>query len=115
MSGESVKAPTGTRDVLPPESARWEALIARFAQAADRAGYGLIQGPMFEDVEVYQRVGEATDVVRKEMYVFDDRGGRTLALRPEGTAGIVRAFIQHHPPVPWKVKVPDWRPNGWRR
>jgi histidyl-tRNA synthetase len=103
MSGEPVKAPTGTRDVLPPESARWQALIARFAQAVDRAGYGLVQGPMFEDVEVYQRVGEGTDVVRKEMYVFEDRGGRTLALRPEGTAGVVRAFVQHHPLTPWKV------------
>ena len=100
---EPVKAPTGTRDVLPPESARWQALIARFAGAADAAGYGLIQGPMFEDIDVYKRVGESTDVVRKEMYDFQDKGGRTLALRPEGTAGVVRAFVQHHPQTPWKV------------
>src|SRR3954469_5099601 len=108
---EPVKAPTGTRDVLPPESARWEALIARFAQAVDAAGYGLVQGPMFEDLDVYQRVGESTDVVRKEMYVFEDRGGRTLALRPEGTAGVVRAFVQHHPQTPWKVwyAAPNFR------
>jgi histidyl-tRNA synthetase len=103
MSGEPGKAPTGTRDILPPESARWEALIAAFAQTVGRAGYGLVQGPMFEDVGVYQRVGESTDVVKKEMYVFEDRGGRTMALRPEGTAGVVRAFVQHHPPTPWKV------------
>jgi histidyl-tRNA synthetase len=111
MSGEPSKAPTGTRDVLPPESARWEALLARFAPAVERAGYGLIQGPMFEELDVYQRVGESTDIVRKEMYVFEDRGGRTLALRPEGTAGVVRAFIQHHPPTPWKVwyAAPNFR------
>jgi histidyl-tRNA synthetase len=111
MSGEPAKAPTGTRDVLPPESARWEALLARFAATVERAGYGLIQGPMFEDLDVYQRVGESTDIVRKEMYVFEDRGGRTLALRPEGTAGVVRAFIQHHPPTPWKVwyAAPNFR------
>lgn len=100
---EQVKAPTGTRDVLPPESARWEALIARFAQTAGRAGYGLIQGPMFEDINVFQRLGEGTEVVRKEMYDFEDKGGRRIALRPEGTAGVVRAFVQHHPPTPWKV------------
>jgi histidyl-tRNA synthetase len=100
---EPLKAPTGTRDVLPPESARWQALIARFAQTVTAAGYGLIQGPMFEDLEVYRRVGDSTDIVRKEMYVFEDRGNRSLALRPEGTAGVVRAFVQHHPPTPWKV------------
>src|SRR5437868_4234433 len=108
---EPVKAPTGARVGLPTGSARWEARIARFAQAVDAAGYGLVQGPMFEDLDVYQRVGESTDVVRKEMYVFEDRGGRTLALRPEGTAGVVRAFIQHHPQTPWKVwyAAPNFR------
>ena len=106
-----MKAPTGTRDVLPPESARWAALIARFARAADAAGYGLVQSPMFEDVGVYQRVGESTDIVRKEMYVFTDRGDRQLALRPEGTAGVARAYIQHRPPTPWKVwyAAPNFR------
>ena len=106
MSPEQVQvqAPTGTRDVLPPESSRWTALIARFATLASGAGYGLIQGPMFEDIEVFKRVGEATDVVKKEMYDFEDKGGRHLALRPEGTAGVVRAFVQHRPAtVPWKV------------
>ncbi|HYF47601.1 MAG TPA: ATP phosphoribosyltransferase regulatory subunit, partial [Acidimicrobiales bacterium] len=105
MSPEQVQvqAPTGTRDVLPPESSRWQALIARFATLASGAGYGLIQGPMFEDIEVFKRVGEATDVVKKEMYDFEDKGGRHLALRPEGTAGVVRAFVQHRPTTPWKV------------
>ncbi|HET8929026.1 MAG TPA: histidine--tRNA ligase [Acidimicrobiales bacterium] len=93
----------GTRDVLPPESSRWEALIARFAGGVERAGYGLVQSPMFEDIGVFQRVGEGTDVVRKEMYDFHDKGDRHLALRPEGTASIVRAYVQHRPVTPWKV------------
>ena len=97
------KAPTGTRDVLPPDSARWESLLARFAKAAGAAGYGLIQSPLFEELAVFTRLGEATDVVGKEMYEFDDRGGRRVALRPEGTASVVRAFVQHRPPTPWKV------------
>ncbi|MGC1512946.1 MAG: histidine--tRNA ligase [Acidimicrobiales bacterium] len=103
MSSPSLKAPTGTRDILAPESARWKALIGLFAGQMERAGYGLVQSPMFEEVGVFQRVGEETDVVRKEMYDFEDKGGRHLALRPEGTASIVRAFVQHHPQTPWKV------------
>ena len=94
---------TGTRDVLPPESDRWAALIATFAERASRFGFDLVVTPVFEHLEVFQRVGESTDVVRKEMYEFEDKGGRRLALRPEGTAPVVRAFVQHHPPVPWKV------------
>jgi len=100
---ESFTAPKGTRDVLPPESARWQALIAEFAGRLNRAGYGLVQTPLFEDLAVFERVGESTDVVRKEMYDFEDKGGRRLALRPEGTAGVVRAFVQHRPTTPWKV------------
>ena len=97
------RTPNGTRDILPPESARWETLLARFAQTVEAAGYGLVISPMFENVEVFRRVGESTDVVRKEMYEFQDKGGRDLALRPEGTASIVRAFVQHRPPTPWKT------------
>ena len=97
------RAPKGTHDVLPPDSLRWEALIGTFAALADRAGYGLVVSPMFEDLGVFQRVGESTDVVRKEMYDFEDKGGRRIALRPEGTASVVRAFAQHRPPIPWKV------------
>jgi len=97
------RTPNGTRDILPPESARWEVLVARLAGIVGAAGYGLVLSPMFENVEVFQRVGESTDVVRKEMYQFTDKGGRELALRPEGTASIVRAFVQHRPPTPWKV------------
>ena len=97
------RAPKGTHDVLPPESARWQELIARFAEQATLAGYGLHIPPMFEHYEVFARVGESTDVVRKEMYDFEDRGGRHLALRPEGTASVVRAFVEHRPTTPWKV------------
>ena len=103
MAGE-FRAPPGTHDILPPESARWERLVARFAQRAGLAGYQLVISPLFEDLAVFQRVGEETDVVRKEMYDFLDKGGRRLALRPEGTAPVVRAFVQHRPPtLPWKT------------
>jgi len=97
------QAPKGTRDVLPPESTRWEALIARFATHVEAAGFRLILSPMFEDFDVFSRVGEGTDVVRKEMYDFVDKGDRHLALRPEGTASVVRAYVQHRPLPPWKV------------
>ncbi|WP_420620535.1 histidine--tRNA ligase [Candidatus Poriferisocius sp.] len=100
---EVFQAPKGTRDILPPESDRWQALVAVFADVFGRAGYGLVQNPMFEDIGVFQRLGEGTEVVRKEMYDFFDKGDRHLALRPEGTASVVRAFNQHRPTVPWKV------------
>ena len=100
----SFQAPTGTRDVLAPESARVEAVVGRFAHQAHLAGYDLILSPMFEDVGVFRRgVGEDSEVVTKEMYEFEDKGGRHLALRPEGTASVVRAFVQHRPQLPWKA------------
>ncbi len=103
-SSPPFQAPKGTHDVVPPESSRWEALLRMFADLVERAGYGLIQTPTFEEIGVFQRVGEGTDVVRKEMYDFTDKGGRQIALRPEGTAPVARAFIQHRPAVlPWKV------------
>jgi histidyl-tRNA synthetase len=98
-----LRAPIGTADVLPPESSQWAALVAAFAGRARRYGLDLVITPIFEHLEVFQRVGEATDVVRKEMYDFADKGGRRIALRPEGTAGVARAFAQHNPVVPWKV------------
>jgi histidyl-tRNA synthetase len=98
-----MRAPKGMLDVLPPESARWIEVVARFASRAERFGYGLLLTPILEHYEVFARVGETTDVVRKEMYDFTDRGGRRLALRPEGTAPVVRAFVQHRPSTPWKV------------
>jgi histidyl-tRNA synthetase len=100
---ETFRAPIGTQDVLPPASARWEALIATFAGLAERYGHGLVHGPMFEDVAVFARIGAGTDIVRKEMYDFRDKGNRHLALRPEATSSVVRAYVQHRPPTPWKV------------
>ena len=70
---------------------------------AERFGYGLVHGPMFEDLGVFQRLGDGTDVVRKEMYDFHDKGDRHMALRPEATASVARAYVQHRPPTPWKV------------
>ena len=100
---ETFRAPIGTQDVLPPQSARWQALVAAFAGVAGRFGYGLVHGPLFEDLGVFQRLGVGTDVVRKEMYDFRDKGDRHMALRPEATASVARAFVQHRPPTPWKV------------
>jgi histidyl-tRNA synthetase len=90
-------------DVLAPQSQRWASLIATFAAHAERAGFGLVITPLIEHLEVFLRVGESTDIVRKEMYDFEDKGGRRVAVRPEFTAGIMRAFAEHRPPVPWKA------------
>lgn len=101
---EEVRAPIGTRDVLWPESYRWERVISHFAAEAQRAGFGLVLNPMFESARVFRRgIGPDNDVVGKEMYEFEDRGGRRLALRPEGTASLVRTFVQHRPNLPWKA------------
>lgn len=100
---EVYRAPVGTHDLLPPESHRFQQIVATFAERAGRYGFGLVVTPVFEHLEVFQRVGDSTDVVRKEMYDFTDRGGRHLALRPEGTAPVVRAFVQHRPTPPWKA------------
>jgi len=97
------RAPKGVRDVLPPESDRWIEVVALFAERARRFGYGLVLTPMFEHWEVFARLGETTDVVTKEMYDFVDKGNRRLALRPDGTAGVVRAYVEHRPAAPWKV------------
>ncbi|HEX5366307.1 MAG TPA: ATP phosphoribosyltransferase regulatory subunit, partial [Acidimicrobiales bacterium] len=100
---DAFRAPIGTQDVLPPASRRWRRLIVAFAGVVDRFGYELVHGPLFEDLGVFQRLGAGTDVVRKEMYDFVDKGDRHLALRPEATASVARAFVQHRPPTPWKV------------
>src|ERR1700739_2472688 len=97
-----LRHPPGTFDVLPADSAPWEALIGAFAGVVEGAGYGLIITPTFEDLSVFQRLGASTDVVRKEMYDFLDKGNRHVALRPEQTASVVRAYIEHHPTTPWK-------------
>lgn len=87
----------GTKDILPVDAAKFQHLEATARALFKRFGYEEIRTPTFESVDLFQRsLGETTDVVQKEMYVFEDRGGRVLALRPEGTAGVVRAFIEHH-------------------
>lgn len=98
------QAPIGTRDLLSPEAERRRAFIERFAEICQTASYGEIATPIFEELGVFLRVGESTDVVTKEMYDFEDKGGRRMALRPELTAGVCRAFAQHRPQtLPWKV------------
>lgn len=93
----------GMRDILSPESERWRAFVERFAATVEAAGYRQIVTPLLEDLGVFHRVGAATDVVTKEMYDFVDKGGRHIALRPEFTASVARAFVQHRPITPWKA------------
>ena len=92
-----IAAPRGTQDVIPPESARWQALEARIRALATRYGYGEIRTPTFESTDLFVRgVGETTDIVEKEMYTFTDKGGRSITLRPEWTAPVVRAALEHN-------------------
>ncbi|GAB3226478.1 histidine--tRNA ligase [Mycolicibacterium hippocampi] len=92
----SFQAPKGVPDYVPPESAEFVAVRGGLLAAARRAGYGDIELPIFEDTALFARgVGESTDVVSKEMYTFADRGERSVTLRPEGTAGVMRAVIEH--------------------
>jgi histidyl-tRNA synthetase len=94
---EKLAAPRGTADVYPPESGRWQGLESRIRAIARRFGYGEIRTPTFEPTELFERgVGDATDIVEKEMYTFADRGGRSLTLRPELTAPVVRAILEHN-------------------
>ena len=89
-------APKGTYDVLPADSGRWLAVRGGLIEPARLAGYGYLETPAFEDTALFERgVGESTDVVSKEMYTFPDKGGRSLTLRPEGTASVVRAAAEH--------------------
>lgn len=97
------RALTGMRDVLAPESSRRRVLVGQFADVVEAAAYQELVLPLVEDLGVFLRVGEATDVVTKEMYDFVDKDGSRIALRPEMTAGAVRAFVQHSPVLPWKV------------
>ena len=99
----SFQTSPGTRDILPPQAGRWRALSDVFADTVQSAGYECIIPPMFEDLGVFLRLGDATDIVTKEMYDFVDKGDRHIALRPEQTAGVCRAFAQHRPVTPWKV------------
>lgn len=91
------------RDILPPESGRWRRFTDVFTDVVERAGYGQLMTPLLEDLGVFTRIGDATDVVTKEMYDFVDKGDRHIALRPEMTASVCRAFAEHRPTTPWKV------------
>jgi len=106
------QAPKGTFDVLPDESARRARIHTAAAELFARAGYGRIETPVFEDTELFERgVGASTDIVSKEMFTFEDLGGRSITLRPEATASICRAYVEHgmHK-LPQPVKVWWWGP-----
>ena len=96
MAGQKIQAPKGVSEYVPPRSAAFEFVRESLIEPARKAGYQLIELPVFEDTELFTRgVGESTDVVSKEMYTFLDRGDRSITLRPEGTAGVMRAVIEH--------------------
>lgn len=90
------KAPRGTRDILLEEAIKWQFLEKVFREICFSYNFAEIRTPVFEEAELFVRsVGEESDIIKKEMYVFKDRGGRELALRPEGTAGVTRAYLEH--------------------
>jgi histidyl-tRNA synthetase len=90
------QAPRGTPDILPQEQAHWRYIEQQVARTARLYGYERLDGPVFEDSRLFARsVGEDTDIVTKEMYTFEDRGGSSLTLRPEGTAPVCRAYLEH--------------------
>ena len=92
----SFRAPRGTYDILPDDQPYWSFAFETAAKTAARFGYGRIDTPLFEPTDLFERgVGDATDIVQKEMYTFEDHGGDSLTLRPEGTAGVCRAYVEH--------------------
>ena len=96
MAQQKISAPKGVSEYTPPRSSSFEFVRESLIAPARTAGYQLIELPVFEDTDLFKRgVGESTDVVSKEMYTFEDRGGRSITLRPEGTAGVMRSVIEH--------------------
>ena len=96
MAKQKIAAPKGVSEYTPPRSSSFEFVRESLIAPARLAGYQLIELPVFEDTDLFKRgVGESSDVVSKEMYTFEDRGGRSITLRPEGTAGVMRAVIEH--------------------
>ena len=96
MAQQKISAPKGVSEYTPPRSSSFEFVRESLIAPARTAGYQLIELPVFEDTDLFKRgVGESTDVVSKEMYTFEDRGGRSITLRPEGTAGAMRSVIEH--------------------
>lgn len=92
----SMNAPRGTQDILPGTSEKWQYVENKLADLCHRYNYKEIRTPIFEHTELFQRgVGDSTDIVQKEMYTFEDRGGRSVTLRPEGTASVVRSYVQN--------------------
>ena len=90
------RAPRGTTDILPQEQAYWRYIEQAVAKVCQLYGYERIDLPVLEDTQLFARsVGEETDIVTKEMYTFEDRGGNQLTLRPEGTAPVCRAYLEH--------------------
>ncbi|BDH62404.1 histidine--tRNA ligase 2 [Lysinibacillus sp. PLM2] len=90
------KVPRGTQDILPEQTPKWQKVESVLREISRVYRYKEIRTPMFEQTELFQRsVGDTTDIVQKEMYTFEDRGGRSLTLRPEGTASTVRAYVEH--------------------
>lgn len=91
-----IKAPKGTKDILPSEVYKWQYIEKKISELCSSFGYKEIRLPVFEHTELFQRgVGDTTDIVQKEMYTFEDKGGRSITLRPEGTAGVVRSYIEN--------------------
>ncbi len=91
-----INAPRGTNDILPPESAKWNYIESKAKYIFDLYNYDEIRTPIFEYTELFQKgIGQATDIVEKEMYTFEDKSGRSLTLRPEGTASVVRSFLEN--------------------
>ncbi len=117
-------APKGTKDILPGDSPRWDRFFAAVEAVYKNYGYGRIDTPIFEKENLFARgIGDGTDIVNKEMYAFVDKGGRKIALRPEETAGVVRAYLEHdlgrsNPLVKVYYKGPMFRyerPQGGRQ
>ena len=100
-------SPKGTEDLLPADSYRWQYLERVFKETAELYNYKEVRVPTFEHTELFERgVGDTTDVVEKQMYTFNDKGGRSVTLRPEGTASVARSFIQNSLyalPMPMKM------------
>ncbi|HLC40941.1 MAG TPA: histidine--tRNA ligase, partial [Methylomirabilota bacterium] len=92
----AIKAVKGVKDIIPPEISKWQRLEEAARRLLETAGYQEIRLPLFERTELFTRgIGEATDIVQKEMYTFEDRSGESLTLRPEGTASVIRAYLEH--------------------
>lgn len=110
-----IQKPKGTKDILPEETIRWQYIEEIAEDTFENYGFKEIRVPTFEYTELFERgVGDTTDVVQKEMYTFEDKGGRSITLRPEGTAGVIRSYIENgigSKPSPFKVwyKMPMFR------